>query len=434
MGDLARTFTVASDSALVGLIVRARKRLVVIAPALSNAVAEAIVARLPDLGSLDITVILDADPEVYRLGFGEVEALEALRKASSAAGLGLRRQAGVRIGVVIADDETMVYAPVSKNVEAGSTSAEKPNAILLGGGGVERIAAAAGLAAGNGDLAVPEIGEAALKPAAVAEMQANLTTNPPRPFDIARKLNVFTSKVQYVELKASNYRLTKRQIPLPSELVDVVSNDLRDSINARIRLPVSNTDLEITIEHDGKEEHLKISENSLTKERKEIEDDFTFPIATFGRVILYSDKADFDSACERFRAVVEAYQVALKDKIGKSKEEFVKQLVDEYAPRWRTRPPKQFLRWKIEPTSKAIDTRLRELAGEIFDKAIDFEPPEVRILYKNLSFENLQDAKFLDALKAIMSKRRVPPEIIASLFAFGEAAPEVGSDLARARE
>jgi len=59
-----RTFAVATDEALVGLITRARNRLVVIAPALTQAVADALSRRFDHIGKLDVTVILDADPEV----------------------------------------------------------------------------------------------------------------------------------------------------------------------------------------------------------------------------------------------------------------------------------------------------------------------------------------------------------------------------------
>ena len=65
------TFAVASDEALVMMIKSAQKRLVVIAPALTKPVADAISQRLDDLGKIDVTVILDSDPEVYRLGFGD---------------------------------------------------------------------------------------------------------------------------------------------------------------------------------------------------------------------------------------------------------------------------------------------------------------------------------------------------------------------------
>ena len=237
MTEPNRTFAVASDVALVEMISRARSRLVVIAPALTKAVADAVSRRFEDLGQLSVTVILDADPEVYRLGFGDQEALDAIRAASTKSLFDLREQPGVRIGVVISDSTTMVYSPVSKNIEAGSTSVEKPNAIILTGGASDRIASAAG--ADTSETAPqPELGDLALEPAKVRQMQSNLKANPPKPFDITRKLNVFTSRVQYVEFSASNYRLTTRQIPLPPELLDVADDDLRNRINSRIPRPI----------------------------------------------------------------------------------------------------------------------------------------------------------------------------------------------------
>jgi hypothetical protein len=89
-------------------------------------------------------------------------------------------------------------------------------------------------------------------------MQANLKANPPKPFDITRKMNVFSSKVQYVEFSASNYRLRTRQIPLPPELVDVADDDLRNRISSRIRAPFDGIGkLDVTIDHEGKSETAK---------------------------------------------------------------------------------------------------------------------------------------------------------------------------------
>jgi hypothetical protein len=89
-----RTFTAAPDQALVGLISRARKRLVVIASALTQAVAEGVSGRFDDLGHA-MTVILGSDPEVYRLGFG-AQALEMIRTAGAKSlfHLGERRWTG----------------------------------------------------------------------------------------------------------------------------------------------------------------------------------------------------------------------------------------------------------------------------------------------------------------------------------------------------
>jgi hypothetical protein len=196
---MTRTFTTATDDSLIALIKGARNRLALIAPAMTTPVAKALAARMPDLPALYLTVILDADAEVYRMGYGDPEALEIIRKASNEAMFDLREQPGVRIGVLISDDQTMVYAPVSRNVEAGSTTEEKPNAIMLEGASTDRLAEAAGAAEGE-----TEVGVMGMEPKRVAQMEADLKTNPPGPFDLTRKLRVFVTEVQFIELRVPN--------------------------------------------------------------------------------------------------------------------------------------------------------------------------------------------------------------------------------------
>ena len=55
---------------------------------------------------------------------------------------------------------------------------------------------------------------------------------------------------------------------------------------------------------------------------------------------------------------------------------------------------------------------------------LEFEPPSIRLVEKNISPKNVEDPRFLDRLKTIMERRRVPKDIIESLFAAGGAAPE----------
>lgn len=94
MASDERTFTVATDDAVIAMIGSAKRRLVVVAPALSQAVANALAERFDELADLDIRVIVDADAEVYRLGFGEREALKVIRDAASRSLLDLREQPG----------------------------------------------------------------------------------------------------------------------------------------------------------------------------------------------------------------------------------------------------------------------------------------------------------------------------------------------------
>jgi hypothetical protein len=432
MTDPARTFAVASDDALVQLIASARNRLVVIAPALTKPVADAVSLRLIDLGQLDIIVILDADPEVYRLGFGDQEALEAIRTASANNLFDLREQPGVRIGVVVSDDTTMIYSPVSKNVEAGSGSAEKPNAIILTGSAAHCIASAAG-ADYSETAPKPEVGGKALELTKVQEMQVNLQGNPPKPFDITRKMNVFSSRVQYVEFSVSNYQLTTRQIALPPELSDVVDEDLKNRITGRISPFDGVGALAITIKSEGKSETLSVDDRWLKKERKRIEDEYTFQINNFGRAILSNDGLAFDRATSRFQTILEKYQVALRDKLIESKADFEKRIIKEFEPKWDARPPARvtarLAKYKIEATTANVRSELKRLASKIFEDAISFDEPKVRALYKNVAPENIRDPGFSDVLRNHMDRMGVPQEIIDSLFESGQAAPASGAFL-----
>jgi len=141
---MTRTFTIAGDDSVIDMVRSARRRLAAIAPGVTTPVARELVERLLDLPDLSLTIILDADPEVYRIGYGDTEALSIIRSASNSAMFDFREQQGIRIGVIMSDDRTMIYAPVSRNVEAGSTSAERPNAILLDGPATETVAVASG--------------------------------------------------------------------------------------------------------------------------------------------------------------------------------------------------------------------------------------------------------------------------------------------------
>jgi hypothetical protein len=235
MHNLGQTFTVATDARLIQLIGRAKDRLVVVAPALTLAVAAALAERFPDEGEINITVILDADPEVYRLGYGDEAALATLREAAERNHMGLSMQSGVRIGMIVSDADMIIFSPVPQLIEAGSTVEEKPNAIILDGPAANRAASAAGA---SSDADTPrEIGNEVLTPDLAKGIAADLAGNPPQRFDIARAVRVFSSQLQYVELKVQNCRFSSRRVPLPPELLNVAEKNLKNRITSGIKPP-----------------------------------------------------------------------------------------------------------------------------------------------------------------------------------------------------
>jgi len=429
--DDDRTFTVATDAAVISLIKSAKRRLVVIAPALSKAVASALASRFDDLERLDVRVILDADAEVYRLGFGEHEALEVIRNAASRNLLDLRVQPGVRIGVIISDEDTMVFAPISKNIEAGSETAEKPNAIVLRGASTESIARAAG-AQPDDDSPSSEIGNAALDPAKVAAMQTDLERNPPAKFDITRRLQVFSSRVVYVEFEMSGFSLSRKQVPLPEDFTTVSDANLQAQISSRLRAPMAAVGaVELKIGDGTDAKTVRVDDAWLRKERKRIEDLYTFQIDNFGRVILREDRKDFDAAVKSFLKVVEQYHEKVRAALDDHRASFRASFVAEFLPRWKEAPPDYMTRWGNRPDEAGLRAELAIRADEVFENMLSFQPPSVRLVEKNVSPTNVEDPRFLTRLRTIMERRRVPKGIIDSLFASGEAAPEQGELLQR---
>lgn len=144
----AKTFQAVNDDVLVDLIDRVRERLVFIAPGVRKKVAEAICAAVERLGDAgNVSIILDVSEEVCRIGFGDIEGLRILQQNQLICGH-LSAQEGVRIGVLITDEDTLIYTPTALLLEAepevskaqphfgGSTDdanrpAMKPNGVLL---------------------------------------------------------------------------------------------------------------------------------------------------------------------------------------------------------------------------------------------------------------------------------------------------------------
>lgn len=278
----------------------------------------------------------------------------------------------------------MVFSPVPFLIEAGSTSTEKPNAIVLSGGSADRLAEAAG--AGRADKAASqEIGRQPLTPAAVEAVKKDLKANPPQPFDVARALRVFTSRVQYVEIEIETYRLSGRRVELPQELLDITDDRLRNQISGRLRPPANlSGPFKIKVETSKGEKSVNVDEKWLSNERKRIEG-YTFVVPKFGRIVLSTERAAFDNEIERFKRNLAKYHETVVNAFEKAKSDLEKSLVKEYLPRWRKRPPSRFLQYGIEASPANLKRELVLLVQQVIREAVLFDQPRVRVVYKNVS-------------------------------------------------
>lgn len=204
-----RSITVANDETLRAMIGSATRRIVLLAPAVSKLVAEALVERWRVLPPDAVSVILDINPEVYRLGYGNLEGLSLLEEAARQRNRALNRHAGIRVGLLIVDDATIVYSPTPLLIEAGPRHPDTPNAVLLG---QPPATVAAELGEGPRGLADRTVGLDRVERGQIERVRADLVRNPPRKFDIAPTERVFNAHFEFVELELRGTAIHRREV------------------------------------------------------------------------------------------------------------------------------------------------------------------------------------------------------------------------------
>jgi len=436
------TFTVINDDTLAHAIRNCRNRLVYVAPGISLAIAQALGERVTQRDRLAVTVIIDLDPEVYRLGYGTPEGLKALQQITTDNGLELRYQAGLRVGLLIVDDEVVVYAPTPQLIEAGSEEPSKPNAISIGREPLAQIthACAANAPSGEVSTALPkqaEIGQKAAEPAQVEATLQNLVEVPPKRFDVARVERVFNTKIQYVELEVTGYRLSSKKVVIPNYLLVGDDKELGRRIkntftllegSEALKVSIKDTNpksLEPILNAESNPVSVNYDESQLEAERKKIYEDFLICVNGYGWVIMRSRREAFDTRIKWFRSRVDAYSVAIRNKLTQAMSDSVKELARTLLPRVREKLPDRYL--KFVATTTIHDDELLGMIeqdlSEAFGTSEQFFSPEVSVVFKDVTYESIRDERFRAALSETMRKRG-GERIVAQLFEEHDAAPE----------
>jgi hypothetical protein len=425
-----RVFTVASDDTLIELINVAKNRIVFVAPGLTKRVAEALGKRLPEEETVSVSVILDADPEVYRLGFGTPEGLSALRAYANDNHVGLRCQEGVRIGLLIVDDKTLIYAPTPQLIEAGSTSVDKPNAILLDGPQTTTTIAHATGAADHALASTAEIGKEALTPERLQKVEENLKNNPPKPFDLARQANVFSSKLQYVEFEVSNYRVSRMRARIPADLIGLSQDNVAWHNTVQM---IDDEAATVTIGSASEfgPEKLEVNPEYIENERRKIEQEFIYTIPNYGRVVYKAFQKGFEEKVSRFEAMINAYFSALREQITEKVSAVSERVAEALLPRVKDSPPERYCRHVERPSEEEIRGLLgrdirRALAG-----AIRLERHRVRYLYKDIAYQTFMDKDFIEKLRNVLERNLVPESMLKDIFLESSAVLEKGGKLAQ---
>ena len=385
------------SAAIVNDIRKAQHSVCYAAPGIQRDPANAMAELARRLGPEYITVCLDFDEGVMRMGFGELAAVKTLRDA----GLVVNSTSGLRTGLVIVDHQGYIFTPTALYLEAEGRPADAPNAMRLSKDQVTEALARLSPAAKAIAIAfakteeerqhirkqVVELPSTKVIDEEFAAVGKRLEEAPPVQFDIARQVRVFNAYLQYVELKLSGAAIQRHRLAIPASIQKLGgSKDLEGRLRTTFDL----------IEKGG-----KLSSKSLEDVLNEIRKNFTPSLGKdHGRVVLKVAKPHLEERLSKFRDELKAHQEKVEKELQGQLDESRKQIVDYFVPRVVASPPDAmrglFLKFEKAEAKVWLDGEL----DRIFPKGEALiQKMQLDVRYKDVTFETLNPQDFLDAIK-----------------------------------
>jgi hypothetical protein len=374
-------FVAMSDLVMASLIDDAKVRIYVAAPGVHEKATSALQKAVARLGSINVAVVLDCDEEVFRLGYGDIDALNILREA----GCRVRHAAGLRVGVLVCDDRAWIYAPTALYVQAETISDHFPNAVALQASDVERIQP-------HGDTNHQfEIGREEVSETLVEQARKALDEAPPIAFDVARQVRVFSPYVQYVEVKLLGCAIHRHRIVVPKSLQGMALNP---QIEARL-----HTTFDLIEKSDG------LSSNSLEDQLNTIRDNFTRTLGRpWGRVILRAQRSLFDARIDEFRHALESHKKHLEERLAASLAHSRELLIEYFLPLVERKPPDALLGQitMSKPNTNQIRAWLnKELEDSLPTPAALIKGMNLDVQFRDVTYETLVGVGFAEKLREV---------------------------------
>jgi len=431
---MTTVFESMSSRKMAGLIRRAKTRVVVAAPALHDETAQALVEFSKVNDGANVEVVIDCDDEVLRLGYGDMKAITRLNNA----GIPLRQSTGLRVGVLIVDDEGWLFTPTALYVQAEVHSDETPNALRLSPQEAERVVQRLSVRANEEARAdhgtssprdgqaearadhealssedrqeeearadhealgserrqkeeAPsiEVGLSEVSSQRISSVSRDLEQVPPVPFDVTRQVRVFQPYIQYVDISLRGCAIQRKKVNLPASIMDMgAESQVRDRLKTTFDL----------IERGS-----AVSSKGLEDELRKIRDAYTRPLGKpWGRVLLRAKRKAFDKAIEEFRTKVSEHEQKVKKELQEHLQKSLGQVTDYYQPIVVENPP-ALLRGQImtaKPTEEQAKEWLEYELSRVFpepDKLLSNMHLDVH--FRDVTFETLNEPGFGEALR-----------------------------------
>jgi hypothetical protein len=365
------------DVELEGQVNCARRRLVVVAPGLSESVAKAVIKKRYELGRDAVQVVLDTDPEVCRLGLGDLSALQMLYETAERMGGQIYQQRGLRVGVMVTDETTTIYSPTPRLIEAGGQPGERLNALRFDTPILDPAATT------DSDLRGINLHPKPMERTDVETTTNDVRVNPPVKFDVARKVRVFNTQFEFVEFEMHGLLISRKRVSIPADLLGLAKDPKAQ------KLLKSSFQLI--------DENSEVSGERVTRLKQFIAKTYLTNLPGYGTVILRSNKESFQVAVKALERYVHRFQRQLKKKLQRAMDANREVLTSALLHSVAKNPPARWKRFIGEhPSDRAVEDMLRSELTYAFGRSDGvFRDMSVKALFKGITYELLSDPQFM---------------------------------------
>ena len=242
------------------------------------------------------------------------------------------------------------------------------------------------------------VGEHHIRPDELKEVVKELRENPPAPFDLARKVRVFSTKFQYVEAELQGAEWTGRRIKLSSLLLNPDLPDSLQDLETQVRPYRTNGDVAIDVpcivrgqiaynEH-GAKIRAPITQRDMEGRWKDIRDRYLFRVQGFGTLVRKRELAAFRAEIEAFECVLQDWVAQFRQHVNQDQDELVSDIVN-------------LIQGRIAQSGRKENSDDFDLDREVRSglEGMRVIEPRVRIVVKDIPWESSRDQEFTTALQ-----------------------------------
>lgn len=388
-----------SQKRIAELVQGAHRAVCYAGPGIQPDLAQAMVDTANRLGREMVTVSLDFDDRVMRMGYGDLGAVKQLLDA----GISVHSSLGLRAALVVVDSEGYFFTPTALYLEADPVDGAASNAMRMSSDQVAQALArlspaAKAIAVAQAktpeakqqiEAATVDVESTPITAAKLTEVTASLNEAPPVRFGLARQVRVFEPYLQYVELHLTGAAIQRHRMAIPPSIQRLGgSQELENRLRTTFDL----------IERGS-----KLSSKPLEDALNEIRKNFTRSLGKdHGRVVLKAAKPHLVARLTEFRGKLETHQKSVEADLQKHLDASRDEIIAYYLPRVIQARPDALLGQSLsgEISETAASQWLRGELRRVFPSAESLiQEMKLDERYKDVTFETLNREDFLASVK-----------------------------------